>query len=90
LTTTLLADGTVLLDGFTGRPDGSRPRATFIYDPATETFDPATEPPPPFTPPTQAQVSGTATLLLDGRVLIVGGGGNVGRTRASKTAELFQ
>lgn len=50
LTATLLVDGRVLLDGFTGGASGSLPRTTIIYDPATETFDRLTDA-VSFTPP---------------------------------------
>ena len=78
-----LSDGRVLLVGFTGRADGSRPPAAVLYDPATEAFHRSEQ-------PDRDGYGQTATLLADGRVLIAGGGGNGGRTRAFHAAELFE
>jgi hypothetical protein len=96
LTTTLMADGRVLMVGFTGRSDGARPSAAVIYDPITGTFeevaDALSTPDPRGLPGghVRALQGRTATLLLDGRVLLVGGGLNEGRTPAFDVAELFK
>ena len=67
-TATLLPDGTVLIAGGQGNPF-SNPPATIsaeIYDPATGAFSRTRD-------MTGAHESHTATLLLDGRVLLTGG-----------------
>jgi len=74
-TATLLLDGRVLVAGGVSRETGGNPLAsTEFYDPVTNTWSTG--------PPMLAPRGGhTATLLLDGRVLAVGGGATV--------AELF-
>jgi large repetitive protein len=79
-TATLLPDGRVLVvGGERGRARSARPlRSAELYDPATGSFAPA-----------GALVSGrvghTATLLSDGRVLIVGGDGRRGSLASAET-----
>jgi hypothetical protein len=96
LTTTLLADGRVLMVGFTGRADSDRPSAAVIYDPMTGAFEVVADalitPDPRGLPGghVRALQGRTATLLLDGRVLLVGGGLDEGRTPAFNVAELFK
>jgi hypothetical protein len=89
-TTTLLADGRVLLVGFTGRADSGPTPAAVIYDPVSQAFDRLPESAVPIVAGQGAPSRRTATLLLDGRVLFTGGGANVGRSRALSTAELFE
>jgi hypothetical protein len=67
-TATLLPDGTVLIAGGEGKPS-SNPTANTsaeIYDPAAGTFSPTGDMP-------DGREGHTATLLLDGRVLLTGG-----------------
>jgi hypothetical protein len=67
-TATLLPDGTVLIAGGEGKP-ASNPTASTtaeIYDPATGAFSRTGD-------MTGAHIDHTATLLLDGRVLLTGG-----------------
>jgi hypothetical protein len=96
LTTTLMADGRVLMVGFTGRGDSDRPSAAVIYDPKTGAFevvaDLRTGPDARGLPGghLRALQGRTATLLLDGRVLLVGGGFDEGRTPALTLADLFK
>src|SRR3989442_15517790 len=71
LRSTLLADGTVLIGG--GNPGGKSLKSAEIYDPATGLFTQTSH--AMKTPRSQH----TATLLQDGRVLLVGG----------KSADLF-
>jgi hypothetical protein len=93
---TRMADGRVLLVGFTGRADAGPTSAAVIYDPKTTTLE--LLPDSTFGPDPRGLPQGyrralqgrTATLLLDGRVLLAGGGLNEGRTRAFTTAELFE
>ncbi len=59
----LLPDGRVLFVGGTGRFDNP-PAPAYLYDPATGTFSPAGS--------MVAGWAGTATVLQDGRVLVVG------------------
>jgi hypothetical protein len=78
-----VADGRVLLLGFTGRADRTPPVGSAeLFDPVLETFQ-------AFGPLTSRSRS-TATLLLDGSVLIVGGGSNLGGEPAYDSAELFR
>jgi hypothetical protein len=83
--TTLLDDGRVLIVGG-DEPDGAGNLNTTndfeLYDPQTQTFVPGG-------PLTQARSTQTATKLLDGRVLIVGGYPINGPSIASATAEIF-
>jgi hypothetical protein len=83
-TETLLGDGRVLMVGFTGPADSGPPTpSAVVYDPATETFSPSS-------PPAAFRQVQTATLLLDGRVLSVGGALNEGLSPAFSSAELFK
>ena len=70
-----LADGRVLLVG--GEASGALATAE-LFDPATGTFSPAGS----MTRP--RSIGASATLLRDGRVLVVGGGADVGTS-----AELY-
>jgi hypothetical protein len=76
-----LADGRVLVVG--GKPDGSADGEVLIdselYDPATATWADGGD-------MTFARAGHTATLLPDGRVLVVGGDGGGG---ATATAEIW-
>lgn len=84
-TATLLRDGTVLLAG--GR-DASRWRARSVA--TTERFEPRTRAFTPAAEMTVARRGHTATLLLDGRVLIAGGvDASPPRGHATTTAEVF-
>src|SRR5438552_10413851 len=66
-TATLLANGKVLIVGGAILTTGERPSSAELYDPATGTFTATGD-------TTTARLGGhTATLLKDGRVLIVGG-----------------
>jgi hypothetical protein len=66
-TATLLADGRVLVAGGSDNDYGTTGLASAeIWDPATESFSPAS-------PLLQSRGRHTATLLPDGRVLVVGG-----------------
>jgi len=72
-TASLLADGRVLIaGGLEGNANdfgfGSTQTAE-LYDPATQSFSPAGDMP-------KAAASHTASVLLDGTVLVAGGGGN--------------
>lgn len=73
-TATLLLDGSVLVVGGWGDRDEIRPSKT------VETFDPVTATWSPAAPLAERRAGHTATMLLDGRVLVVGGlsynGGN--------------
>ena len=84
-TGTLLADGRVLLAGGAPAPD-----AAARYLSTTETWDPATA---TFTTSgglTEGRGGHTATLLEDGRVLLVGGGtGVLGDGRVTASAEAW-
>lgn len=89
---TLLASGKVLITG--GAPDNSiltgliaisaEPQPTAeVYDPETGTFSPAA-------PMATGRLAHTATLLADGRVLIVGGFKSwAGRYESSSSAEIY-
>jgi hypothetical protein len=82
-TGTRLADGRVLLLGFTGRADLDRPVGSAeLFDPAAESFQAFG--------PLMARHGGTATLLPAGSVLILGGGPNLGGDPAYDSAELFK
>ncbi len=83
-TATLLLDGRVLVVGGTARDaDGWIPGAsTEIWDPDTGTFTPAGS-------LAEARSDHTATLLPDGRVLIVGGGAFPAEGAATRSAELW-
>jgi hypothetical protein len=77
---TLLDDGRVLIVGGPFDPDGEGfTAAAEVWDPATEAFEPAGV-------LTQGRAHHTATLLADGRVLIVGG---TDGDRAFADAELW-
>lgn len=82
--TTLLADGTVLIVGGltrTVRPSDMAPSER--YDPVTGTWSPASESSP-------ARAAHSATRLADGRVLVAGGYTERGQTFASAaTAEIY-
>ena len=88
-TATLLRDGRVLvIGGVLGRPDVA-PEASLesaeIWDPATETFSSTGS-------MAEDRRNHTATLLADGRVLVVGGGQGGGiymPTRSLVTAEIW-
>lgn len=81
-TATLLPDGRVLVAG--GAALESRRADPFE---SAETYDPAADSWAPALPMRQARTAHTATLLPDGRVLMVGGMG--GNGVASRAAELF-
>jgi Kelch motif protein/galactose oxidase-like protein len=85
-TGTRLADGRVLLLGIAGRADAV-PQLGYaeVFDPEAETFH-------SFGPlvARPARPGGTATLLLDGSVLIAGGGPNLGGEPAYDGTELFK
>jgi len=76
----MLADGRVLAMG--GRPSltGPSSRSAEVYDPESNSWSPVGD-------MVQARSYGTATLLPDGRVLVVGGG--AAGSASSVTAELF-
>ena len=84
-TATALADGRVLVIGG-DVPDGagnlSATATTEFYDPQTQTFSAGPS-------LTQARSTHTATLLADGRVLVVGGYQVYGPGVASATAEVY-
>lgn len=84
-TGTLLGDGRVLITGGASAPD-----AAARYLATTETWDPATA---TFTASgglTEGRGGHTATLLEDGRVLLVGGGSGVlGDGRVTASAEIW-
>jgi hypothetical protein len=86
-TATLLADGRVLVAGGSqGTPDGPRTAvsSTELWDPSTSRFEPGPE-------LIEARAGHTATLLSDGRVLIVGGFVNAGLALdALASAELWE
>jgi N-acetylneuraminic acid mutarotase len=80
----LLADGRVLVMG--GRQDGLPTTATFssaeVYDPVTGTWSVTAA-------MTAARSGASATLLLDGRVLVVGGVDDRGQGEPLASAELY-
>jgi len=81
---TVLDDGRVLFSGGCTRPgcEGfDRGRASELFDPASESFTPGPE-------MTTARAGHTATLLEDGRVLLVGGYSGEGQL-ALTSAEVF-
>ena len=84
-TLTALPDGRVLASGgfAVGGHDEGIWRSAELYDPHTDSWTATT-------PLSTRRASHTATLLDDGRVLVVGGrGGAVGEERVLATAELF-
>jgi large repetitive protein len=83
-TATLLSDGRVLIAGGGGRSTAATVESSAeLYDPRTGGFSPTG-------PLTTGRRSHTATLLSDGRVLIVGGEGPVGGyLRSLASAELY-
>jgi hypothetical protein len=82
-TATRLADGRVFLLGITGRADRvGQLGSAEVFDPGDETFHAYGL--------LTSRPGGTTTLLLDGSVLIAGGGPNVGGEPAYNTAELFR
>jgi hypothetical protein len=80
-TATRLQDGRVLITGGDNPNSGTGLRTAEIYDPVTGKFSP--------TSPSMAHLryGHTATLLLDGRVLVAGGFGDL---QASTTGEVCQ
>ena len=90
-TTTLLADGRVLLAGGTGPHGASRGKSGDIQLPATaaaDIFDPATNTFHPTESMGNARRAHTATLLPDGSVLVAGGIGDTESVIAG--AELYR
>jgi hypothetical protein len=92
-TATLLRDGTVLIAGGDHNCDFSKYNGdvlrcdaddigTEIYDPATETFSAGAN-------LTSYRVSHTATLLMDGRILIAGGNTDMRGFWPTDSAELY-
>jgi N-acetylneuraminic acid mutarotase len=83
-TTTVLADGRLLLAGGTSLsvfpPRGEPTASAELYDPARNAWSPAGS-------MTSARSGHSATLLADGRVLVVGG---FTRSGAMATAELYE
>jgi hypothetical protein len=81
---TRLADGSVILTGGCTEPGcggADEARVADIYDPGTERFTPGS-------PMLSPRVSGSATLLEDGRLLLVGGYPGEGQAPSAQ-AELF-
>ncbi len=74
----LLPNGTVLVTGGFGFPADGDLAATERWDPASGSFSPGQ-------PMNHARQAHTATLLPDGRVLVIGGGAN---TEALDSAEI--
>lgn len=84
-TATLLLDGTVLVTGgvLTGNGDMAEPSATAeLYDPDTGAWTSTGS-------MTEIRYSHTATLLADGRVLVVGGASGLIDPPPSRSAELY-
>src|SRR5262245_5047424 len=84
-TATLLADGRVLIAGGLGLADQDNYTALSsaeIFDPTTNTFKETA-------PMRQGRVKHTATLLVDGRVLIAGGASYDSGFISTASAELF-
>lgn len=71
VSTALLDDGRVLVAGGRDPSLGTRFASAEVYDPATGVWSPAGS-------MAQARSGGTATVLADGRVLLVGGNGTGG------------
>jgi N-acetylneuraminic acid mutarotase len=80
-TATLLPDGRVLVVGGRGTPSDIILESVELFDPVTETWNLTTE------PLIRARAWHTATLLVDGRVLIAGGRGS--GTGAIPIVEIF-
>ena len=81
---TRLGDGSVILTGGCTEPGcggADEARVADVYDPATGRFAPAS-------PMLSPRVSGTATLLVDGRLLLVGGYPGEGEAPTAR-AELY-
>ena len=70
-TATVLADGKVLVTGGSGRGEGTG-RFSVLSHASAEVYDPATGAWTPTGSMAQARALHTATMLLDGRVLVVG------------------
>lgn len=94
---TLLADGRVMLVGGIVYSSLSEIADAEIYDPTTGTFTSTAFPRYSLSCAStgcgslnRARTGHTATLLLDGRVLIAGGGNATNRELATTSAEIFQ
>jgi hypothetical protein len=83
-TATLLANGKVLVTGgVTGNSGGNSPvKSTELYDPATGTFSAAAN-------MSSFRADHSATLLSDGKVLIIGGTAELSLYGATASAEIY-